>query len=155
LFALGPGVGALLAGAWGALAGELSGSQPRKAKRIALAVAIAIAAPLVSIGLSLSRFYSSPMIFAYDPFVGYFSGSLYDTIVDPSGLLTYRAGSAASLFTWFVVALHLAHDEEGRLAFQAIGRPGMLTMGGLSLVASIAAIVNGDKMGHWQTSETV
>jgi hypothetical protein len=59
------------------------------------------------------------------------------------------------LFGWFVVALHLAHDSEGRLAFQAIGRPGLLVAGGLSLVASTACIVNGHRLGHWQTPSTI
>jgi hypothetical protein len=156
LFALGPGVGALLAGVWGALAGEIAGSRKDKRwQRRAIAVGVALAGPLISIVLSVSRFYSSPIIFAYDPFFGYFSGTLYDTVVDPSGLITYRAGSAASLFTWFVVALHLAHDDQGRIAFQAIGRPGMLALGALSLAVSIGCIVNGDKLGHWQTPSTI
>ncbi len=154
-FALGPGVGALLAGAWGAFAGEIAGGRVKTWQRRTFAILIAIAAPLISIALSVSRFYSSPMIFAYDPFVGFFSGTIYDTLVDPSGLLTYRAGSAASLFAWFVVALHLAHDDEGRLAFQAIGRPGLLVAGAIALIASIAAIAYGDKLGHWQTAETI
>lgn len=154
-FALGPVVGALLAGAWGSLAGEIAGGRQRRWVRIVTACAVAVAGPLVSMGLSASRFYSSPMVFAYDPFVGYFSGTLYDTVIDASGLLTYRVGTAATLFAAFVAALHLAHDDQGRLAFQAIGRPGMLVLGGLSLAGSVTAIVNGNRLGHWQTAETM
>ena len=45
--------------------------------------------------MSLARFYGSPMIFAYDPFFGYFSGTLYDTVVDVRPeLWTYRGGIA-------------------------------------------------------------
>ena len=38
------------------------------------------------------------MIFAFDPFVGFFAGTLYDTVIDAvPRLLTYRAGSAGTL----------------------------------------------------------
>jgi tetratricopeptide (TPR) repeat protein len=154
-FALGPSVGALLAGAWGALAGEIARGQARRWHRRIAAVLLALAGLLISILLSVSRFYLSPMVFAYDPFVGYFSGSLYDTVIDFSGLITYRAGSAASLFAAFVAALHLGHDEEGRLAYQAIGRPGMLVLGGLALAGSVGCIIEGDRLGHWQTPATI
>jgi hypothetical protein len=155
LFALGPGCGALLAGGWGALAGEVARPRTRPALRYLVAVSLALLAPLGSYALGLSRFYTSPMIYAFDPFVGYFSGSLYDTIIDFSGLLAYRAGTGATLFAAFVAALHLGHDDDGRLAFQAIGRPGLLVFGGLSLVASAATIVEGHRLHHWSTPATI
>ncbi len=155
LFALGPGCGALLAGAWGALAGEVARPRARPALRYLIAVSIALAAPIGSYALGLSRFYTSPMIYAYDPFVGYFSGSLYDTVIDFSGLLAYRAGTAATLFAAFVAALHLGHDDDGRLAFQAIGRPGLLGFGALALAASAGCIVEGHRLHHWETPATI
>lgn len=154
-FALGPAIGALMAGAWGAVAGEMARGRKRRWTRISAAVSLAMFAPVLSIALSVVRFYSSPMIFAYDPFVGYFSGTLYDTIVDLSGLVTYRAGSAASLFACFVAALHLGHDEQGRLAYQAIGRPGLLLFGALSAAGSVACTLSGDRLGHWQTAASI
>lgn len=154
-FALGPGIGALLAGAWGALAGELASGRQRRVLRWVVAIFLAVVGPLTSTLLSVSRFYLSPMVFAYDPFIGYFSGSIYDTVIDFSGLITYRAGSAASLFAAFVAALHLGHDDEGRLAYQAIGRPGMLVLGGLALAGSVGCIIEGDRLGHWQTPATI
>ena len=43
-------------------------------------------------------FYGSPMVFSYDPFFGFFSGALYDTVVDVRPeLWTYRAGTLATL----------------------------------------------------------
>jgi hypothetical protein len=95
------------------------------------------------------------MIFAYDPFVGFFSGSIYDTVVDLSGLLSYRAGTAATLFAVFVVALHLVHDKRGRLSYQSIGRPGLLMMGIGAAVASVAITLSGPKLGHYQTRDTI
>mgnify|MGYP000072154449 CR=1 FL=1 len=100
--AMGPGLGCVLAGVWGAFAGLLvrAGSRLFRTKTTLLA----IAAPLVAIGVSLARFYTSPMVFAFDPFVGYFSGTLYDTVIDASGLITYRAGSAATLLAATIAA---------------------------------------------------
>lgn len=154
-FALGPVMGALLAGGWGAFAGECARRISRPRLRALAAAALAVSLPMISVLLGVSRFVSSPMVFAYDPFVGYFSGTLYDTVVDFSGLITYRAGSFCSLFAAFVAALHLGRDEDGRLAYQEIGRPGMLMLGGLALAGSVACIIEGDRLGHWQTPATI
>lgn len=151
-FAVGPAAGALLAGTWGALAGELA--RGREHRRLA-AVLLALAGPLASIAVSIGRFVTSPMIFAYDPFVGFFSGTLYDTVIDYSGLLSYRAGSAATLLAAVVLALHLARGERGRLRMVWIGRPGLAVTGVLALVGSITANALGYKLGHWQTPSTI
>jgi hypothetical protein len=159
LFALGPFVGALLGGAWGALAGELArGNEARartKRRRVIFAVLLAMAGPLGSVAIALVRFYGSPMVFAYDPFAGYFSGALYDTIIDYSGLYTYRAGSAATLLASFIAALHLGHDERGRLTYTSIGRPGLLALGVTSAFASFAAIAAGASLGHFQSADSI
>jgi hypothetical protein len=90
-FLLTAGFGALLGGGWGALVAEIARS--RKRRRLAC-VLLGLLAPLAGIAVSVARFYSSPMIFAYDPFFGFFSGTLYDTIVDQRPQLwSYRAGS--------------------------------------------------------------
>ncbi|AUX44164.1 hypothetical protein SOCE26_056270 [Sorangium cellulosum] len=165
-FALGPGLGALLGGAWGAVAGEIAAgirrddaappppTSPAWRRRL-VAVLAALAAPLGSAGVSVVRFYTSPIVFAYDPFAGYFSGTFYDTIVDASGLLTYRAGTLATLVAAAVLAHHLAHDADGRLAFQRMGRPGLLLLGAASAALSAATLVEGARLGHFQTSETI
>ncbi|WP_437302142.1 hypothetical protein [Sorangium sp. So ce388] len=162
-FALGPGLGAALGGAWGAVAGELAagirrdeGSPPPPAwRRRLVAVLAALAAPLASAGVSAVRFYTSPIVFAYDPFVGFFSGTLYDTIVDASGLLTYRAGTLATLFAASVLAQHLVHDASGRVSFQPQGRPGLLLLGAASAALSAGTLVEGARLGHFQTSESI
>src|ERR1043165_3246188 len=71
---LGPALGALLAAAWGTFAGLLAVHVGRARWH---ALALAAAAPLGGVVLSLWRFWSSPMIFAFDPFVGFFAGTLY------------------------------------------------------------------------------
>ncbi len=114
-----------------------------------------IPGPLASILVSVGRFYTSPMIFAYDPFVGYFSGTLYDTLIDFSGLLSYRAGSAATLFAIVVLALHLGRDAAGHLRLRSVGRPVLALAGALAGLAGLLANVYGDRLGHWQTSATI
>jgi len=152
LFALGPGVGALLAGAWGALAGALA---LRCRARRRAAVLFALAAPLASIIVSLGRFYASPMVFAFDPFVGYFSGSIYDTVVDASGLISYRAGSVSTLLAAYVAALLLGHDEAGRITYRAARWPATPLLGLWALAGSLGAVVSGDRLGHWQTPDSI
>ncbi len=153
--ALGPGVGCLLAGVWGAASAEVARRVRRRFVHGALRTFLALLGPLLCIGVGVWRFYSSPMIFGFDPFVGYFSGALYDTVVDAEGLRTYRVGSAATLFAAFVLALHLAHDERGRLVYQSIRRPGLV---GLGLVAGITSIIHslaGSELGHWHTKSSI
>jgi tetratricopeptide (TPR) repeat protein len=154
-FLLGPAVGAWLAGVWGALAGALASRWTKPWRRRALAIAFAVAGPLGSIATSIGRFYTSPMIFAYDPFVGYFSGSLYDTVIDSRGLLSYRAASLATLFACFVAASHLDRSERGGLRFRRSGHPGLLALGLLAGLASVLAAINGPKLGHWQTAHSI
>ncbi|APR75365.1 Hypothetical protein A7982_00711 [Minicystis rosea] len=151
-FALGPAAGAVLAGIWGAVVAEIA--RGRRFRRL-VAVLAAIALPIATIVFSLGRFYSSPMIFGYDPFVGYFSGTLYDTVIDTSGLLTYRAGSLATLIAVVVTATHLDRRENGRLRFVWAGQPALAGAGLMALVASVTANVLGDRLGHWQTAGTI
>ena len=151
-FALGPLAGALLGGAWGAAAAEVA--RGRKRRRLA-AVLLAIAAPIASIAISIGRFVTSPMIFAYDPFVGYFSGSIYDTVIDASGLVTYRAGSLATLIAAAAIAAHARRDDEGRLRFARPETPLVAIAAAIALVASVAANAWGRRLGHWQTSSSI
>ena len=154
-FALGPGLGALVAGVWGWLVAEVAGSIKRSFPRSFALTVLALGGPLACALFSVARFYSSPMIFAYDPFVGFFSGSMYDTVVELSGLLTYRAGTAATLFATFVVALHLTHDARGRLAYQSIGRPGLLAAGIAAAIASATLTLSGPALGHYHSRDTI
>jgi tetratricopeptide (TPR) repeat protein len=153
--ALGPGVGAVLGGVWGFVVSELTRRVSRRWLERILVVVLAIAGPLGSALFSVARFYGSPMIFAYDPFVGYFSGSLYDTVVDLSGLVSYRLGSAATLFAAFVGALHLVRNAGGHLRYQSIGRPGLLATGVLSALGSVGLTLSGPKLGHYHSRDTI
>lgn len=88
--ALGPGVGVLLAGFVGMVIGAL-------VPRPKLATTLAVLVPIASVLWGLAQFWFSPAIFVYDPFAGWFPGTLYDEDVGlPHTLLTYRAIS----LTW-------------------------------------------------------
>ena len=63
--------------AMGAGAGVVAGLV-RPWKRRAAATALGFGIVVGSIALGVWRFYAAPPIFGYDPFVGYFAGTLYD-----------------------------------------------------------------------------
>lgn len=155
MFALGPFFGAILAGAWGALSAEIAGHRTTARRRRAAAIALALAGPLAGVLVSLWRFFSSPMVFAYDPFAGYFSGTLYDTVIDASGLFTYRVGSAATLVAALVLAFHLRRNERGTIALAWRHRPGIALFGGLAVLASVLHIAFGSELGHHQSAESI
>src|SRR5262249_40573745 len=117
-FALTAGVGSLMAGAWGAAVGEAvrAAVARRHLRRLRLvAVVRALAGPLAGIILGIYRLCSSPLIFAFDPFVGYFSGTLYDTVIDAGmPLLTFRLGSLSTLVATALFASILVRDGDRR-----------------------------------------
>jgi hypothetical protein len=167
---LGPVAGVVLAAVWGAVASELTTRfAPRaSAKRAArAATALALVGPLGSIGVGLWRFYSSPIIFGYDPFVGYFSGTLYDTVLHYDKLLTYRVGSVASLGFAVAAAALFERDARGRAVLsipaprsQDEGHPRPRRLGALALalafgVASLAVTLSGPDLGHWHTRASI
>jgi hypothetical protein len=146
LFLLGPCCGALVGGGWGAVAGGFAGRQVTPWRRDLLAVALALAGPALSALVSGLRFLTSPMVFAFDPFVGFFSGTLYDTVIDgPERLVSYRLGSLASWGAALGVAAHLGAPRwRGWLS--------ALTLA--SLAASLAVTIRGPELGHYQTAAT-
>jgi hypothetical protein len=156
-FALTAGSGAFMGGAWGAVVAEVARA---RARRRLVCVLLALAAPLAGIAISVARFYGSPMIFAFDPFFGFFSGTLYDTIVDArSRLTTYRAGSLSTLVGAALVASALVREPDGTLALRPLhaDRPaaGRLLLGLLSLAVSAGIIANGPALLHWQTADSI
>ena len=155
-FALGPGVGALMGGLFGAIAGEVAGHVKKRWLRSVTAVVLALSGPLTGIVLSIVRFYKSPIIFAFDPFFGFFSGTIYDTVIDATlPLLNYRIGSALTILAAGVLAAHLVRDQGGRISLRSIGRPGLAMAGALCATASLLLQLEGWRLGHWQTAATI
>jgi tetratricopeptide (TPR) repeat protein len=156
MYALGPLFGAAMGGAWGAAVGEIVLPIERTWLRYVLAVIGSIFGPLMSILLSVWRFYSTPAIFSFDPFFGFFSGTLYDTVVEATvPLLTYRLGSALTLIAAGVFAAHLVHGEDGKLALRSLHRPGLPLLGAACASASLVLTLEGSRLGHWQTASTI
>ncbi len=157
LFVLTAGVGALMGGVFGAAVGELArGSR----KRRLLCVLGASTGPLAGTAISVARFYGSPMVFAFDPFFGFFSGALYDTIVDVRPeLWSYRAGSLATLAGVALVASALTRNPRGAVAWPSVDQDAKplwrLGIGAVLLAASVAAAAAGPALGHWQTASTI
>src|SRR5262249_33455621 len=110
--------------------------------------------------VSLYRFYSSAMVFAFDPFVGYFSGTLYDTVIDAgTPLLTYRLGSLATLVAATLFASILERDDARPfglvLDLRATETRVRAALGFVAAVASTAIMLAGAKLGHYSTTASV
>jgi hypothetical protein len=141
--------------------GILVGKGSVKRRRL-IATLLGLAAPLGGIAMSLVEFYRSPMIFAYDPFFGYFSGTLYDTIIEPGlPLWTYRLGSLATLAALALYATCETRTSEGDALHQAPVRVHVdvrSTTGLLALLAAATSIglsVSDVKLGHRSTAESI
>jgi hypothetical protein len=149
--------GACLGGLWGALVAETC--RARKRRRL-WCVLLSLAGPLGGIAVSVARFYGSPMVFGYDPFFGFFSGALYDTVVDVrTELWTYRGGTLLTLTGAALVASALLRTSEGALRVRPLQGNGPTVARGLlglaALVASAVLCVEGPALGHWQTAGSI
>jgi len=156
-FALTAGFGALLGGVSGVLVAEVT---RRRRTRGFVVVLAAVSLPLLGVVVSVGRFYTSPMVFAFDPFFGYFSGTLYDTVIDAgSALVTYRIGSLASILGLVLVASVLVRDARGRLQlgfFHDFSGAFVRALLGLACVSiSLGITAYGAELGHWETSATI
>jgi hypothetical protein len=157
LFVLGPGFGAVLGGATGAFAAlfaEVLVARPRH--RLAAAGVLAFAAPLGGVIVSGIRFYTSPMVFAFDPYFGYFSGPLYDTIIGSlATLVTYRLGTLATLGALGTLALLLERRAPRRFTLGLRARPALAGAGLVAAFTSGALIAQGAALGHYSTSASI
>lgn len=155
LYFFGPFIGAILAGLYGSVVAELA--RARKRRRL-FAVVFGLLGPLGCALFSVGRFYTSPMVFAFDPFVGYFSGTLYDTIVDPGeSLYTYRLGSFATVAACLASAPFWERRERGRLVF--VRKPAFWPwIGGTAAAFAIVSAwvtSEGPRFGHWHTRSSI
>jgi tetratricopeptide (TPR) repeat protein len=154
LFALGGGAGAVMGGAWGALSGTFATLLPRR-QRLGAAL-LALAGPFGGILISLLRFHSTPMVYAFDPFFGYFAGPLYDTVIGGlDRLVSYRVGSLFGVLALLGASAHLEREpEHGRLRW--VGRPSWQAWGTLVLASgALSVFLTGPRLGHRSTSESI
>lgn len=141
--ALGPGLGALLA----AFAGVVTAALIPRAR---WALTIAAALPLISAALGVWEFYSSPSIFVFGAFVGYFPGTLYDRSVQvTNAYLTYRTGTVLALATLALVLHALYSPGLGRMHLaHAMRHKGAVVVAGLGLTGLILLHAYGPELGH-------
>ncbi len=113
-------VGPIFTMAWAALIGAgLSALHPHKRRTIPLFYLVWLG----WVALDLLHLYRHPAIFAYNPFVGFFSGAVYDTVIAiDSRLLLYRLNNVAQALLC-VALVRLAYDRaRQRTSFAAITR---------------------------------
>ena len=150
-FALTAGFGSIMGGLWGWFAGERA--MHRRRRRFA-AVTIALLGPLGGVAISLWRFYSSPMVFAYDPFFGFFNGTLYDTVTDAgTPLLTYRLGSFATVLAVLTLASAARRTPGNGVRLER--KVSRVALGAAFALASVVITLSGPALGHWETPETI
>ncbi len=147
-FALGPLMGAMLAVASGALVGAMPG-RPR------VLTVIAFLVPIVVALLGLMRFYSTPAIFAYSHFVGYFAGSLYDPDIEITGTyVSFRALSACWLGALLTVLV--AWRDETKPTFAALrAHPATIPVALVLVGFGVVGEAYGPELGHRSTSESI
>jgi len=153
LYLLAPLPGALLAGVWGAAVGLAADRVRPGFRRTTVCILGALAAPLGGIAFSLGRFYTSPMVFAFDPFFGYFAGPLYDTVIDAFWTLaTYRAGTLLTLLGLGCAASFF----DAQLRFQGFrGRHWLAGVALAALLGSAALAFHGTSLGHFSTRASI
>ncbi|AKV03137.1 hypothetical protein AKJ09_09800 [Labilithrix luteola] len=110
--------------------------------------------------MSLWRFFSSPMIFAFDPFVGYFSGTLYDTVIEPGpAMLTYRLGSFATICAAALWASVLERRDDKPfglvLDLRTTRTRALASLALLATLASAGNVLFGTKLGHFSTAASI
>lgn len=155
-FALTALLGCVLAGSLGGALGEIVRASGARRARLACALG-GLALTLGSAAVSVQRFWASPMIYAYDPFVGYFSGTLYDTVIEPGeSLLTYRLGT---LFTLSALALFASVSGRAprglRVDLATSAARARVALALACGVASLSLVASGARLGHWSTPASI
>ncbi len=137
-YAMGPGCGVWVAASFGLLAGSW-------VHRRWHATALVLGALLFELAWGFARFYREPPIFAYDWLVGFFSGAVYDDVIELSvTTLWYRAA------TLVLVALLLSGTALARSRSRLALSLTLLLATGLSVFISRFAV-----LGITPTAETI
>ena len=157
LFALGPACGVLLGAVWGTLVALVVDHLDPTGSRRVWVFALTVIGPLGSVLVSVWRFWTSPMVFAFDPYVGFFAGTLYDTVIDAvPRLVTYRIGSLGTLLAASCACAAVRRRRGGRLQWEAPARhPWLFGVGACGVAVSFSVYLKGPQLGHYQTTETI
>jgi tetratricopeptide (TPR) repeat protein len=148
---LGPAVGCALAATVGVWVGGAS-RRPRLAPWIAAAI------PIAGTLVGLWTFYTTPTVYLFGAFAGYFPGAIYDDLVRlPSRYLTYRASIVVAVLALAVLFDALWDASAGALDWKGRARNRIGTVlavaGALGIV--MASYWYGDDLGHWVSEDYV
>jgi hypothetical protein len=148
--ALGPLSGIALASALGALAGALP-------VRAWLCTTLALLLPLSDIARAIYDFLTTPAVFAYGHFFGYFPGSLYDELIAvPWQLLTLRVFSVCAFAALCMVLVAHYDPVAARLRVRARpGRAALLLVSVPCLIAFAGGWLNAAQLGHRASSQHI
>lgn len=146
---LGPAIGCALA----AVAGVWIGALLRGSR---WSPWVATAVPIGGLLWGLWAFYTTPTVYVFGAFAGYFPGPIYDDLVPiPTRYLTYRATTVLA-----IVALVLLFDAFWDRASELLefGRSWRYRFGvivvSLAMLGLVAASYGvGDHLGHWVTAD--
>jgi tetratricopeptide (TPR) repeat protein len=116
----------MLSAAMGCAAGVVAGLTRAWRGRTA-PTALALAVVVASVAWGVWRFYAAPPIFGYDPFVGYFAGTLYDEEVAITRAFAWARAYEGALAIGLLAACALALDAVRlRLTWPSWSRLGAL-----------------------------
>ncbi len=137
-YGMGPGLSSLL----GATSGVIASAFVARRRRALLLAFVPMASCIV---LGLWRLYADPVVYAYDPFFGYFSGSVYDEgVAVTDRYLRYRGYTLLCGFSALSVLALLTDAKLARLAKPMDGFEGRrAVLGVVALVSTVASLLTG------------
>lgn len=165
LLALGPVLGVVLASVLGTLAGVSSYLLFERSKLgrgpVVFTAVVALFIPLGSFVLGVFAFYTTPAVYGYDPFVGYFSGPLYDTVeYDLLRLLSYRVGTLFTILGVFAALSQVVFKiaPQGTSLLKSGGDAQARAFLAFSLtfaLGSAGMALQGEELGHRTTASSL
>ncbi len=153
-YGMGPALSSLLGGVCGVIAATFTERRGR-------ALWLAFVPMALCIVIGLRRLYGDPVVYAYDPFFGYFSGSVYDeSVAVGDRYLRYRgynllAGAAAAMLLGLICDAALRRRAQP-LGGLREGRRGVLAV--VAFATALATIVigwNGATLGFTADDESL
>ena len=145
-FFLMPVFAALFSSALGLFAGLVTKTSVRAGLLFSLIYVLFLFAGIYS-------FYSTPAVFVFHPFVGYYPGVLYDRVIRPDmRLLTYRIGSVVEIAA-LLFAVAAVYDPQNLILSLRRFRPGSGVAKGALAFVVLAAVYHlfGAALGHRAT----
>ena len=146
-----------MGGAWGALSGELSFYVREGRWRIAAAV-------LAGHLRALCRHRAQPAPLLQQPDHLRVRPVLRVLLRHPlrhggrgdgAAPLRIGSGSALTLVAASILAAHLVKGPEGRPELRNLHRPGVALFGAVCATASLMLVLEGWRLGHWETASTI